>query len=55
MELGRVVVVFWVVVLTCSVGADFCVLTLKLQLEKTNGPAMANIRKKCFFMAYNFV
>jgi hypothetical protein len=53
-ELGRLVVVFCVVVLTCSVGADFCVLTLKLQLEKTNGIAKAINRKKYFFMTYNF-
>ena len=40
--------VFSVVVLTCSIDADLCGLILKLQLVKTNGPAKAKNRKKCF-------
>jgi hypothetical protein len=41
-ELGRLVLVSSVVVLTCSVVAGFCVLTLKLQFENTNGLVTAS-------------
>jgi hypothetical protein len=50
-ELGRLVVVFSVVVLTFSTGVVFCDLTLKLQLERTMDPANASNRSSVFFMA----
>jgi hypothetical protein len=53
-SIGRLIVVYSVDVLTSIPAGFLCVLTLKLQLEKTSGAAKASKRIKDFFMAFNF-